>query len=363
MSTLFRYLAREILFATALLLAALLALFALIDFIQELGHVGKGSYRLSSVITYVLLSLPSHVPVIVPIAALLGTLLAVARLSLNSELTVMRASGLSLGKIAGFAVMVGLLLSAVTFAFSEYIGPLANDEAKRLKLSATSTLVAKKFRSGFWVKDDRSFVNIQNVTPETELQQMRIYEFDRAYRLTSISVAKAALYEGNNHWALSEVERTTFENDRVKTERQPKAVWNSAMTPELLAALRVTPEQLSLLNLTAYIDYLRDNKQDSMRYELAFWAKVFQPFTVIVMMLLAIPFALNSHRAGGVGAKLLVGIMIGLVFYFLSQLSSHLAVLNSWPSLVSTAAPILLFLGVAAALLVWKEHQARLHWR
>lgn len=362
MPTLFRYLAREILTATLLLLVALLALFALIDFIQELGNVGKGSYHLGSVLLVVALSLPTQVPVIVPVAALLGTLLAVARLALNSELTVMRASGMALWKMAGYAAVVGLFLSAITFAFSDYIAPVAAEEARRLKLSATSTVVAKKFRSGFWVKDDRSFINIQNVTAETELQQLRIYEFDRAYRLVSISVAKNARYDGASRWLLTEVEKTTFLDNRVQTEKEPRAIWNSAMTPELLAALRVKPEQLSLLNLTAYIDYLRENKQDSVRYELAFWGKVFQPLIVVVMMLLAIPFAMNSHRASGVGAKLLLGIMLGLVFYFMSQLSSHLTVLNNWSSLASTALPVLLFLGLAVSLLTWREYQARLRW-
>lgn len=361
MSILFRYLAREILTATLLLLAALLGLFALIEFIQELGNLGKGSYSLGNVITVVLLSVPAYVPVMMPVAALLGTLLAVARLSTNSEMTVMRASGLPLARVAGFAVAIGLVLSGVTFVFSDYLGPMADDAARRIKLSATSTVVAKKFRSGFWVKDDRSFVNIQNVTPETELQQIRIYEFDGKYRLNSISLAKSAIYAGSNRWTLSGVEKTTFANDRVKTEKQDSAIWNSAMTPDLLAALRVNPSQLSMLNLTAYIEYLRENKQDSVRYELAFWAKVFAPFTVIVMMLLAVPFALNSHRAGGVGAKLLLGIVMGLIFFYMSQLSSHLATINNWPALASAVWPVATFLLAAAAMFVWREYPAR--WR
>ena len=360
MTILFRYLAREIFLATLLLLLALLALFALFDFINEIDSLGKGNYPLATVLLYVALKQPSHVVVIFPVAALMGTLFAVTRLSMQSELTVMRASGLSLTKLAGFATVIGLGFSALTFLFGEFVAPAAEDAAKRMRLAATSSVVAQEFRSGFWVKDGLSFVNIQTVTLDTQLLNMRIYEFDRTYRLASISLAKSAAYDNsNNRWVLNEVEKTTFDGARARMEQLPVATWNSAMTPDLLAVLRVKPDDMSLLNLNSYIEHLRDNKQNSTRYQLAFWAKVFQPLAVVVMMLAAIPFAIQSQRASGVGGKMLLGIMIGLGFYFLNQLASHLAVLNDWLPFLTVSIPLLLFLGVAVALLAWKEYPAR----
>ena len=360
MTIFFRYLTREVFLATLLLLLALLALFALFDFINEIDSLGKGNYPLASVLLYVMLKQPSHVVVIFPVAALMGTLFAVTRLSMQSELTVMRASGLSLTKLAGFATVIGLGFSALTFLFGEFVAPAAEDAAKRMRLAATSSVVAQEFRSGFWVKDGLSFVNIQTVTLDTQLLNMRIYEFDRTYRLASISLAKSAAYDNsNNRWVLNEVEKTTFDGARARMEQLPVATWNSAMTPDLLAVLRVKPDDMSLLNLNSYIEHLRDNKQNSTRYQLAFWAKVFQPLAVVVMMLAAIPFAIQSQRASGVGGKMLLGIMIGLGFYFLNQLASHLAVLNDWLPFLTVSIPLLLFLGVAVVLLAWKEYPAR----
>jgi lipopolysaccharide export system permease protein len=117
---------------------------------------------------------------------------------------------------------------------------------------------------------------------------------------------------------------------------------------------------MSIANLWAYIDHLRDNKQSSTRYELALWGKVFQPAAVIIMMLLAIPFAIQSNRAGGVGARLLLGIMIGLGFNFISQLTSHLTTLNDWPPFLSASAPLLVFLLIALALIGLKEYAVQL---
>ncbi len=360
MTILFRYLAKEIFLATLLLLVALLALFALFDLINELDSLSKGN-MLFTVLLYVTLKQPAHVVVIFPVAALMGTLFAVTRLSMQSELTVMRAAGLSLTKLAGFAAVIGVGFSALTFLFGEFVAPAAEDAAKRMRLAATSSVVAQEFRSGFWVKDGLSFVNIQTVTLDTKLLNMRIYEFDSAYRLASISLAKSAGFDtANNRWVLSDVEKTTFDGARARMDRLAVANWNSAMTPDLLAVLRVKPDDMSLLNLNSYIDHLRDNKQNSTRYQLAFWAKVFQPLAVVIMMLAAIPFAIQSQRASGVGGKLLLGIMIGLGFYFLNQLASHLAVLNDWPPVLTVIVPLLLFLGVAVVMLAWKEYPARL---
>lgn len=359
MSTFFRYLAREVFLYTALLLLALLALFALFDLIRELGDLGKASYGLPLVMAYVALSQPAHVVVIFPVAALMGTLLAVSRMSTQSELTVMRASGLSLARLAGYAALVGLAFSVLTFLFGEIVAPAAKAGAKRLRMAATSTVVAQQFRSGLWVKDDLSFVNIEAVTPKSELLNLRIYEFDRAYRLQAISIAARGRYDDSNRWVLSGVEKTTFEGERARIEKLPTAIWNSAMTPSLLSVLLVNPEEMSLPDLSAYIDHLRDNKQNSTRYELARWGKLLQPAAVIVMMLLAIPFAVQSQRASGIGASLLLGIMIGLGFYFLNQLASNLTVLNDWPPLISASVPLAVFFALAAALIVFKEYAAR----
>lgn len=364
MSILFRYLAREIFFATLLLLLALLALFALFDLIRELGDLGKVNYSFSRVLAYVALSQPSHVAVIFPIAALMGTLFAVARLSSQSELTVMRISGLSLARLAGYVALIGLLFSLLTFLFAEFIAPAADQTAKRMRMSATSSVVATQFRSGFWVKDDLAFVNIQTVTPDTHLLDMRIYEFDRAYRLSTLRIVKRAAYDfTHGRWSLEEVEKTTFKLNKgegARMERLAADTWNTAMTPELLSVLRVKPDDMSLLSLSAYISHLRENKQNSTRYELAFWGKVFQPATVIIMMLLAIPFGIQSQRATGLGGKLLFGIMLGLTFYFLNQLSSNLTELNNWPALISAAVPLVAFFMLAVALLAQKEYASRL---
>lgn len=354
---LFRYFAREILGTSALVLVALLALFGFFDLVRELDDVGRGGYRMGVMIAYVLLSLPSHAYVLLPAAALIGTLFALARMSDQSELTVMRSSGLSMAQLSGHVVGAGLVVAVATLAVGEFVTPFTEETAKSVRLRATSSIVAREFRSGFWVKDDRSFVNIQDVTADTVLLNLRIYEFDRAFRLASISRAGKGTYEGPNRWTLSDVEVTRFDGEQTLLEHRPTAVWNSVLTPDILSVLKIVPERMSVLNLWAYIEHLRENRQKTTRFEIALWQKALYPVAAIVMMVLAIPFAIRSQRSGGFGARIVLGILLGLGFHFAGRLFSHVGLLNDWPAAFSAGMPTVIFLGVAAAGLAHAERR------
>lgn len=346
---LFRYFAREILGTSFLVLLALLALFGFFDLIRELDDLGRGNYRLTSMLGYVALMLPSHAYVLLPAAGLMGTLFAMSRMSEQSEITVLRASGLSLGQLALHVGGAGIILAVATALVGELLTPYTEEMAKGLRLKATRSIVAREFRSGFWVKDDRSFVNIQDVTPETELLNVRIYEFHPDFRLASISRAEKGVYAGPNTWELSNVELTRFEAGGVVLQRNARSTWESVLTPDILSVLKVVPERMSALSLRAYIEHLHDNRQKATRYEIAFWNKLLYPAVAIAMMVLAIPFALGSARSGGVGGRIVIGILIGMAFHFSGRLFSHVGLLNDWPALVSAGLPLLMVIAVAAA--------------
>jgi len=336
---------------------ALLALFAFFDLIRELNDLGKGNYRLTSLLAFVALSVPAHVYVVLPVAALIGTLFVLARLSEQSELTVMRASGLSLVRLAVYVASAGGVIAVATLLFGEFVAPNSDEAAMDLRLKATSAIVAREFRSGFWIKDDRSFVNIQDVTGDAKLVNLRIYEFDKANRLTTISRAESGTYAGPSKWSLSNVELTRFEGERTVLEKLPVAVWNSVLTPDMLSVLKVVPEQMSAGKLVSFIDHLRDNRQRTTRYEIALWNKVLYPLAAIIMMVLAIPFAVQHSRTGGLGGKVALGILLGVTFHFSGRLFSHVGLLNDWPATVSAGLPTTIFFAMAIAGLAFSERR------
>jgi lipopolysaccharide export system permease protein len=349
-----RYVANQIFWSTALVFTALLLLFGFFDFIQELGDLGRGDYQLYVAALYVGLSLPGRAYEILPVAALIGTLFALAQMVAHSEYTVMRVSGLSVRSMAIALVQIGMLLSVLTFLLGEFVAPASEQAAQKLRLKATSSnVIAQAFRSGLWIKDDTNFVNVSRVMPETVIHDVKIYEFDADYRLRAISLAKTGEYQRENLWRLKNVVQTRFEDDRTNVSHIPEAYWRSVLDPSVLTVLMVVPEQMSLLELYSYIQHLSENRQETARYEIVLWSKIIYPFAVLVMMVLALPFAYFHIREGGVSGKIFTGIMLGLGFHLSNRLFGHLGLLNAWPPLFSAIFPTLAFLG-AAIWMMWK---------
>jgi len=353
-----RYLMREIFAAIFLVLLAFISLFAFFDLINELRSIGKNGYQLYQAMFFVALSLPGLVYELIPIAALIGTLYALSTLARHSEITVLRASGLATRDLLMTLFRVAGLLALLIFLVGEALVPFSERVAQEMKARAMSEVIAQQgFESGLWVKDGRSFVNIRQATPDARLQGVRIYKFDDAGALESVTDAEEASFVPPGHWLLKTVVRTVLEGDTSRVERLPSSEWNSAVNPDLLSVLMVAPERMSLYGLVNYTRHLLENHQKTERYEIAIWKKLVYPLATLVMVALALPFGYSHSRVGGVSLKIFAGVMIGMLFYALNGLFSNLGIINSWPPFASATAPSALFLLAATGMLWWVERR------
>jgi len=380
MRTLRRYLRLEIIQATGFVLFALLSIFSFFEIINQLDDVGRSGYQLRDVFIYVLLGLPTRTYELMPLAALIGTIYALSKLASNSEFTIMRVSGMSTRRLAYAVLSVGVVLVVVTYALGELIAPPAERLARQSKLVATGSTLAQQFRSGVWVRDALKgpdghiqrlrFINVARVLPDISVEGWRIFEFDEQYRLRSISRASEGRFvdePGRRGWELKNIVETRLPtvdpNDaapsplRTEIVREPERLWVSDLRPDIFGVLLVQPERMAALSLAQYIEHLAENHQQTDRYEIALWNKLFYPLAIIVMMVLALPFAYLHVRAGSVSLKIFTGVMIGVLFYMLNKLFAHLGLLNTWPPVVIAALPSLVVLGVALSALYWIERR------
>jgi lipopolysaccharide export system permease protein len=357
MRTLERYLARQIYAATAFVMLGFLGLFAFFDLIRELADLGKVEYHLPQVFTFVLLSTPTHAYELFPVVVLIGTLYVLAHLASNSEYTVMRASGLSPRRAAATLAKIGLAFVVLTFVIGEWVAPWAEEQAQKVKMRAMSSVIGQDLVSGLWFKDENSFINVREARQTNQLQGVRIYDFDADYRLQKITLAQRADYAGKGAWRLQDVAQTTFTTQGPRTERQPEAEWRSRVSPDMLDALIVRPERMSAWALHKYTEHLAGNRQRTERYEIALWKKIFYPIAALVMMALALPFAYMQARAGMVGVKVFLGIMLGIFFHMLNSLFSHIGLLQNWPPLSAAVVPSLAFLTAAILMMWWVERR------
>ena len=356
MRTLTRYIGREVLVATLVVFGGLLMLFAFFDVIYELRDVGSGNYGIVNALTYVALHLPARAYELFPVSALIGTLFALSQLVGNSEYTVMRVSGASLWQIGWGVVRVGIPLALATFLAGEFVAPPSERLAQTLRASArgdVSSVIAQQFDSGFWFKQDASFVNIRSVLADLSIVGVRIYDFDGDLRLTRVRRAASGRYLQPGRWELKDVKVTEITGDSARQTAMPEAIWETVLRPTILTVYQVSPERLELRTLWDNIRVLSGNQQKTSRFEIAFWQKIFYPGAVLVMMVLALPFAHFQRRSGGVGVRIFTGTMLGLAFFLLGRLFSNLGVLNDWPPLFAAAFPIVFFIAISIGLL-WR---------
>ncbi len=355
--TLERYLARQIYAAVGFVLFGFLGLFAFFDLIRELADLGKVDYHLRQVFTFVLLSVPTHAYELFPVVVLIGTLYVMAHLASNSEYTVMRASGFSPRRAGLVLVKVGLPFVVLTFVIGEWVSPWSEEQAQKVKIRAMSSMIGQDLESGLWFKDEGSFINVREARQTHQLGGIRIYDFDPDYRLQQITLAQRAEYAGKGVWRLQETLQTQFTPQGPRTQRYPESEWHSRVTPDMLDALIVRPERMSAWALHKYTEHLQGNRQRTERYEIALWKKLFYPIAALVMMALALPFAYMQARAGMVGIKVFLGIMLGIFFHMMNSLFAHIGLLQNWPPLSAAIVPSAAFLAAAILMMWWVERR------
>lgn len=352
-----RHLAKEIYAATAFILFAFLMLFGFFDLIHEMESIGRGGYKIQHALGYVGLTLPGRLYELFPIGILIGTLYALVTLARHSEIAVLRSSGLSTLNFINSLLRIGMVFVALIFLVGEFFVPFSEQAAQQWKLQAKGTVVASEFRSGVWVKDETTFINVGEISPDTSLNYLRIFEFDSQFQLSSISEARRGHFVAEGKWLLDDVVRTVFSGETARVERADRMPWKSALNPDLLVVLMVEPDRMSLLNLTRYISHLSSNQQKTERYEIAVWKKITYPLAALVMMLLALPFAYLQDRMGVTSARIFAGLMLGIGFHMLNGLFSNLGAINSWPPVLSALTPSLLFFFAAISMLWYVERR------
>ena len=370
-----RYLAKQIYAAFGFILFALVALFLFFDILSELGSV-KGQYTLPLALLHVILKAPSRISEIIPIAGLIGSIYVFAMLASQSEFTILRIAGLDIRRGLTTLAKISLPLVIVTLVMSEWLGPYTEKLSDQIRMKALGSSYSSQFKTGIWVKDrlrdeDGSgpvrpgvrYVNVGKIEHDNEIKNIRMYEFDDAYRLLSIRSAVSGRFDQTGTWILDDVIETRFKETKqadplnpvysAQTFVHPIVSLESEVTPQILSVLLVSPEKMSIFNLGRFISHLRDNKQDAHRHAIAFWKKVIYPFTIFVMLTLALPFAYLKVRAGSVGIKVFGGIMLGMSFQLFNSLFSNVGLLGSWPALLTALTPPLLYFILAIAGLRW----------
>lgn len=345
MKILQRYIGKTVLVLIIMALLLVLGVDFLFAYVHELGGVGRGDYNATAALLYTALTLPGRLYDLFPMASLIGVLLALGLLSSRSELIVMRGSGVSVLQITAAVAKVGLLMALAVMLLGEYAVPKAEYAAESLKIRAKSAGQAMLTARGTWVREGDNFIHIRTLLPKGVLQGVTVYQFDEKHELQTATYVKQAKYR-KSQWQLEDIRQSLVSAEQVTTDTQASAVWPELINPNLLSVLLYEPDDLSLLGLTRYIEYLKSNNLDASHYQLIFWKKVLQPFSVIVMVLLGIPFIFGPLRSASMGLRILAGIVLGFTFYLANEIFGPLSIVYHFPAVFAASVPVILFAGV-----------------
>jgi len=323
---------------TAIVGLALLAIYTFIGFVSGIDSTGQGTFGVLQLLVYTMLQMPSGLYTLLPIIAMLGTLMGLGALAGQSELTAMRAAGVSLLRIGRATLVAGLALGLLGFVLGDWIAPAGVRAAEAYKARERSGTEVGLAGQSVWLRDGDNIFHIQNLIAENHIANIEIFRLTPDLRLSaSMHVDDGVFQDGI--WRLTGVKQTELTTKSATTSKLPSLDWNGSLSPEVLRLFVLEAQSLTMPGLVRLINYLESNRLDSAEYRMELWRKLMAPFTVMAMMLFAIPFVLGSLRSSGAGQRLLIGILVGVGFYVINEVSANLGQIYHWPPFLAAAVP------------------------
>ena len=336
MSILDRYIVRAVLGAVALVMVVLLVLGGLFVFFTQQSEIGVGHYTAVDALWYTVLNLPQQMYQLLPITALIGSLLGFGQLARGSEVTVIRASGVSVARLAATALIAAALLIGFEAAIGEFMAPQLQEVANQQKAFTQYNSVGFGGGTGAWVRDGDLILSVARQSGSRQFVGMLVFELSPQHTLVSIGHAANATAAGQRKWLLGSYTESRFTGDGVTASPPGERVLQSNVTAGFLGLAVQDPEQLTLRALWQVIGYFNANSLDARQYLFAFWSKIARTVAIAFSVLLAVPFALGSMRSAGAGTRTMLGLVIGIAFFLLQRLiESGTIVFNLDPVLLA----------------------------
>jgi len=381
MNTVRRLIYGEVLAAIGLVAAGFLALFFFFDLIDELQYIGRNNgvasagdvYEIRHALLYVALLIPNHLYELLPISVLIGTIFVMARFAQSSEYTILRTSGLGPWRALNLLLALGAFFVALTFAVGDYVAPASERLAQLLKGQYQTKITVG--RTGAWLKEKRAdssyIVNVRELTPDSAMRGIQIFEFNAKGLITSTTQAPTATFLDRTTWSLQNAVRTDFlvptktttdlsaigamsgTTAKITRTTQASSQWKTELSPEMVSVALLKPERMGTVDLYDYVRHLDANGQAAQRYEIEFWKKVFYPLSCFVMVMLALPFAYLHFRSGGITGYVFAGVMIGISFFLLNNVFGYIGNLRSWTPWLAAATPGLIYMAISLGALGW----------
>ena len=346
------YIARTVILTVLATWGVLLGLDLVLAFAAEFSDLGKGGYTVNHAIAATALTIPWRAYNLFPTAAVIGALLGLGQLAATSELTALRALGLSRRRLCLSVALPLAILTLLMVANGEALAPWGEERAQSLKSVRNTDMVVAQY-SGLWAREGEMFLNARTGEQKSrdgdnwlELRGVRLFQFDNDGRLQSIANVELAEHRPGG-WILRSVERTTFSAKSVSRVKVAEERWESGLDETALAASVTKPRNMRSGELRDSIAYRNRNRLEAGEFEEIYWGRWFYPVNVLALCLAAIPFAFGTLRSGGYGKRLFLGIVFALSFFLLQKMAVQMAGVFRFDYRIAFALPPAIMLAVS----------------
>lgn len=342
MKLLDRYIAKTILSSISLVTLMLAGLQIFILFVHELDEIGKASYGIVQTALFVFLQMPYQVYLFFPMASLLGCLIGLGVMANHHELVVMRAAGMSIGQVTLAVLKAALVVIVVVTLVGETIVPKLAYFANDQKMQALSKDQALRTASGVWLRYQNDFITIGTILPHNKLLDVFQFHFDTKFHLRSARKINRIEYK-NGAWQAYGIAETTMLKGSTTARKIQEMQWDVSVQPSILNVSSSEPDEMTLIQLHRYLRAQKRSQQSALNYQLAYWQRLIQPLTTVVMMVLAIPFIFGPLRSSTMGSKLMVGATVGFGFHIINKFFGPVSEVLQWPPVIAGIGPTCIF--------------------
>ena len=349
MKILEKYIGKSVIISSLVILACLIGIFSFFSLIENLSE--QNSVSEITAFFETVLELPGLVFDLMPIAALVGALLALGGLTENHELVVIRMAGSGKSYIFRTVLKSASVLVIIAIVAGEFLAPVCQEISSKMTSRSSESAIQNE---RIWTKEGQTFISAGSLVSDCHLNNVKIQKFSDLGVLEESTLAKNG-YCTKNGWELSEVESTFFNGDVTRVERAEVLIWVTEIDSSLFGMLGLDPEKLGLADLWTYVNYAKQNAQNSQNWAQAFWARLVHPFTIYFMVFLAFPIVLMSSRSNPLGRVIFIGVCAGLGFYVVNELSSGFGIAFDLDPIIASFSPSVLILVIGA----WLNIRAR----
>lgn len=339
------YLSRRILAAFSVVLVGFVLLEFVLSSINEVTYQTRNEYQAVEALWFLLYTTPARLYQFSPSILLLSILVGLGGLAASSELTVLRASGLSILRIISLAMMPLMVIFSMMFVLGEFWAPQLYQQASQQKSALRQERV-----TGGWHREGQWILHAQTIEQQV-LRGVTLYQLSQDFQqVQSIYQAPTALAVAGG-WELQQAVQEDYLQRPLAREQLSTWLLPIQANAELMRALLLDPKTLSLPQNYAFLRYLNEQQLASDALAFSFWQRLYQPILALCMMFAGASFVFGSNRSMATSSRIFIGLVAGILLQLLQDLLAPLTLVLQWPAAVMTAIPWLISLMVAAWLL------------